>query len=168
MKKVTTDRKRMEKKLKQRERELKRQASKIIEINTALKVILKKREEDKIELENNVRGNMNELVSPYLERLKKTALNKRQKVYLSILESNLKEIASPFLGTLAASYLNLTPQEIQVANLIRHGKLSKDIAELLNLSIRTIHFHRENIRKKIGISKHKTNLRSYLLALESR
>ncbi len=168
LKKEITDRKRAEKKLKQREKELNIQTRKLTEIDIALKVILKKREEDKTKLENSVLGNMNELVSPYLENLKHTVLNERQKRYLDILEANLNKITSPFLCKLTASYLNLTPQEIQVANLIRHGKLSKDIADLLNLSTRTIHFHRENIRKKFGINKRNINLRSYLIAFELR
>ena len=88
---------------------------------------------------------------------------KRQ--FLEILESNLNDIVSPFLKKLSSQYLNLTPTEIQVANLIREGKSTKEIAEVLTISERAIEFHRNNIRDKLGLKKEKANLRSYLLSL---
>jgi DNA-binding CsgD family transcriptional regulator len=60
--------------------------------------------------------------------------------------------------------LKLTPAEIQVANLIKQGKSSKVIADVLNLSPRTIDFHRDNIRKKFNLNNKKINLRTYLLS----
>ena len=56
--------------------------------------------------------------------------------------------------------------EIQVAALIKEGKTTKDIANMLNKSPHAINFHRNNIRKKIGLQNKKTNLRSYLLSFE--
>ncbi|MBA4397509.1 MAG: hypothetical protein C0394_09030 [Syntrophus sp. (in: bacteria)] len=38
------------------------------------------------------------------------------------------------------------PGEIEVANLVRDGITAKEIAGLLNLSIRSIEFHKDNIR----------------------
>ncbi len=64
------------------------------------------------------------------------------------------------------NHLNLTPAEIQIANLIKLGKVNKEIAEIKNLSSRTIEFHRNNIRKKIGIKNKKVNLRTYLNSFE--
>jgi DNA-binding NarL/FixJ family response regulator len=84
---------------------------------------------------------------------------------LSIIESNINEIASPFTRKMSRIYLNLTPAEIKVANLIRHGNNAKEIAELMSLSPRTIYNHRKKIRKKLGIENKETNLRSYLLSI---
>jgi DNA-binding CsgD family transcriptional regulator len=55
---------------------------------------------------------------------------------------------------------------MQVANLVKHGKTTKEIAEYLNLSSKTIDSHRKNIRRKMGIRSKKSNLRSYLLSLQ--
>jgi PAS domain S-box-containing protein len=161
-----TERKRTEEILKERERELEIKAGNLEELNTALKVLLKKREEDKIELEEKVLLNIKELVLPYLERIKRSGLDKSQHAYADILESHLKEIVSSFSYRLSSSYLNLTPTEINVANLVKQGKTNKEIAELLNVSTRTAAFHRERIREKLGIKNQKTNLRSYLLSIK--
>ena len=152
--------------LKQRERELEIQTVNLEEANAALKVLLKRREEDKKELEEKVLFNIKELAEPYLEKLRKTGLNERQRAFLDILASNLNEIISPFPRSLYFTYLNLTPAEMQIATLVRHAKTTKEIAELLNLSSRTVETHRKNIRRKLGLKDKKENLRTRLLSLQ--
>ena len=136
------------------------------ELNTALKVLLKKRGEDKFELEEKIAGNVKELIFPYLEKLKRVNFGNREKTFLEIVEANLAAIISPFERTLSSKFIKLTPTEIQVANLIKLGKTSKEIAALSNLSCKTIEFHRNNIRTKLGIKNKKVNLRTHLLSLE--
>ena len=109
---------------------------------------------------------MKELAEPYLEKLKNSGLDERQKAFTGILEAHLKDIISPFSRQLASKYLGLTPTEINVANLIKQGKKTKDIAFFLNLSKRTIEVHRRNIRKKLHLNNSKKNLRSYLLSFQ--
>jgi PAS domain S-box-containing protein len=146
-------------------RQLKDKADNLKEANIALNVLLKKREDDKKELEEKILLNVKELVVPYLKKLRKSGLNDRQKTLTDILDSNLNGIISPFLFTLSAKYASLTPKEIRVANLVRDGKTTKEIARLLISSTDTIDFHRKNIRKKLGLQNTKSNLRSYLLSL---
>jgi len=160
-----TERKKAEEALKKRENELEIKTHTLEEANIALKVLLKRREEDKSELEEKILLNIKELVVPYLEKLKKGISDEKQKTHISILESNLNDIISSFSHKLSSKFLNFTPTEIQVANLLRQGRTSKEIAELLNSSPKTVASHRENIRKKLGLRNKKTNLRSYLLSL---
>jgi PAS domain S-box-containing protein len=165
LKQEIEERKQAEQELKQREAQLEIQKSELEEVNTALRVLLKRRGEDKTEFEEKVLYNVKELVVPYLERLKRDGLDAKRRAYVSILESNLNDIVSSFTHKLSSKYLSLTPTEIQIANLVRQGRTTKEIAEILNSSDRTVEFHRKNIRKKIGIVNRKVNLRSHLLTM---
>jgi PAS domain S-box-containing protein len=165
LKKEIEERKLAEESLIQKEEELHLKSLNLEEANTALKVLLKRGEQDKNELEEKVLSNIKELALPYLEKLRSSELSEKQKTYVHLLESSLNDIISPFLQKLSSQYLNLTPTEIQVANLVREGKSTKEISELLNISKRAIEFHRNNIRDKLGLKKAKANLRSYLLSL---
>ena len=131
-----------------------------------MRVLLKKRDEDRTELEEKVLCNVKELVLPYLVKLKRTGLTQRQKSFASILESNIDDIISPLLRRMSSRYLSLTPSETQVGILVRHGKRTKDIAELLDLSPKTIEDHRKNLRKKLGLKNKKANLRTHLLSIQ--
>jgi PAS domain S-box-containing protein len=150
---------------KKMEEELAIRATNLEELNTTLTVLLKRREQDRTKLEEKVLINIKELVMTYLEKLKRGCLSDRQRTYLNILESNLKDIVSPFARNLSINHWGLTHKEIEVANLIKYGMTTKEIAALLNLSIRTIESHRKNIRNKLGITKKNSNLRTYLLSL---
>ena len=152
--------------LKIREAELRRNTQNLEEANTALKVLLRRREEDKRELEESVLSNVKELVMPYIEKIETTRLGPRQKGYLDVIKTNLEEIISPFVYELSSRFLKLTPQEIQVANLVREGKSTKEISDLLNISTNAVDFHRKNIREKLGLKGKRTNLRTFLLTLQ--
>jgi len=155
----------LERRVKIRTRDLEIKTKSLEEMNTAMKVLLKKREEDKTEIENNVLTNVKELVMPFVDKFRETQLDDQQKTFLSIIESNLNEIISPFTRKLSLEFLNLTPTEIQIANMTKHGNTSKKIAKIMNISPRTVDTHKKNIRRKIGLEGKRANLRSYLLSL---
>jgi PAS domain S-box-containing protein len=159
-----TVRKRAEQALEGKQTLLEQKTIELEEINTALRVLLKKREEDKSELEEKVSFSVKDLITPYIEKLKKSISDQRQLSYLDLIESNLNSIISPFMTLKSCEFYNLTPTEIHVANMVKQGKSTKEIAEILNLSTSTIDTHRDSIRRKLGITNKKINLRSYLLS----
>ena len=152
---------------KEAEASLRVQSRHLEEVNTALKVLLKQREDDKKALEEAMVSNVKELINPYIEKLAKRSLEKNQRTLLGILESNLNNIVSPFINKISSKILNFTPMEIKIANLVREGNTNKEIAEVLFLSINTVLVHRHHIRTKLGIKNKKTNLRSHLLSLNN-
>jgi PAS domain S-box-containing protein len=155
---------RIEEALRQRESELEIRSRKLEDLNTTLRTLLEQRDQDRILLEERVIANINKLIMPALEKLKATPINRQATSFVGILETNLREIVSPFSQQLSAQSASLTQTEIQIANCIMQGMRSKEIAGLMKLSKGTIDFYRNNIRKKLGIRNQKANLQSYLLA----
>ena len=153
--------------LSEREKQLAEQSQNIEEANVALRVLLKRVETDKKALEEDVLFNIKDLVFPYLDKLKKTGVNALQASYLNVITTNLKDVISSFPSHLSNQYSELTPSEIQIANLVKQGKSSKEVSEILGLSPRTIETHRRNMRKKLGIRSHGTNLRTYLSSMDN-
>jgi PAS domain-containing protein/DNA-binding CsgD family transcriptional regulator len=162
LKEEITERKLVEKALRKRERELKMKSSSLQEVNTALKVLIAQREEDQKEVEEKILNNVKELLLPYLEKLKKTKLTDFQSSHIRVIETNLDNIISPFLKNLHSKYLNLTPKETRVAILVKEGNTTKEIADLLGMSVAAVEFHRNNIRRKLGLRNKKANLVSHL------
>ena len=144
------------------QRDLEMKKIQLEETNTALKVLIKNAEQEKLELEEAMAANILTLVEPHLDKLKRSGVDNRQASSIKIIESTLNNLVSPFVRTSIAMNLKLSPAEIQVANLIKQGKTSKQIAELLGLSSQTIDKHRSHIRKKIGVTNKDISLRELL------
>jgi DNA-binding NarL/FixJ family response regulator len=148
--------------LRRREADLVTRTRELEESNIALTVLLKKREKDKETLGEVLTANVHSAVEPFLQKLKGSRLDEEQQRNLHLLEQSFGEIVTPFIKDLSSAHLDLTPTEIQVATLIKQGKSSKDIAEILNLSLNTVMSHRYKVRKKMGLLQSKTNLHSFL------
>jgi len=136
------------------------------ETNQALKILLERGEEDKKLIEDRIKSNVKELVIPYIEKLQSTGLNVEQQTYLEIVETTVRNVFSSFLQKITSKQYHFTPKEIQVATLIREGKTTKQIADIMKVTRSAIGLHRHHIRNKLGLGKAKVNLRSYLLSLQ--
>ena len=137
------------------------------EVKIAYRHLLNQREEDKKTLEENIIYNFKLSIEPYLEKIKIGRLSETQQKCLTIIENNLNHIVSSMNRRLATTYIQLTSMEIQIANLIRFGKSTKEIAELMSLSDKTISTHRNNIRNKLGLKNKKISLKDYLERLDN-
>ncbi|MCP4159391.1 MAG: response regulator [Deltaproteobacteria bacterium] len=135
------------------------------EMNAALKVLLKKNEKDMIEIEEKIISNYESLILPFIRKLKETLPEKKQESLVDIIEFNLKKVTSTFLKKLNAPMKHLTPAEIQIASMIKQGLTNKEIANVLDNSVRTVTNHRESIRQKLNLKNTKINLRSFLSSL---
>lgn len=153
--------------LEKKEVELRNERERLEETNIALRVLLRQRDEDKKRIEETIYVNVDRLVLPYVEQLLQGKLSEKQKTLTEVIDTNLRDIVSPFLRSLTTVHTMLTPQEIEVANMVRSGRSSKEIAEVLGISVSGVDFHRKKLRQKLGLTNSTTNLRSYLLSLES-
>ncbi len=130
------------------------------EANTALRVLLKQREEDKKDLEEKISSNVKELLLRYIRMLRETKLNENQTLLVNIVENNLEDLLSSFPRKLAS--FDFTPREMEVILLIREGRTTKEIAGFLKVCTDAISRHRYHIRKKLGINRKGGTLRSHL------
>ena len=160
--------KKAEEALKKREWELERKTERLEEMNTALKVLLERRDEDKRDMSDNMIANIKQRVLPHLQKLKGGRLEPHKARRLEMAISGLEEIASSLVTTLSSAGYGLTSQELEIALLIREGKSTKEISDFMNISDHTVQFHRKNIRKKLGIDHSRENLRTRLLAIAFR
>ncbi|MFZ2446865.1 MAG: PAS domain S-box protein [Syntrophobacteraceae bacterium] len=155
----------LEMKVLQRTRELAEKSTHLEEINTALRVLLKQREDDRKEFGESILINVRNLVAPYIERLKGGNLSRAHATLVEIIESHLNEITSSFSRTLAMRHAALTPTEMRVAAFIKDGRPTVEIAEILCISDKTVACHRANVRKKLGLQGGRNNLRSFLMSI---
>lgn len=146
-----TEYKTNEVKLAKRKQELER-------LNTALHVLLDKREKDKAEHEQNLVKKIHVELLPLVERLKKSCNGNNQSIIVA-LETKLRQlqlISSDDLSDV------LSHTELQIASFIREGKQSKEIADILSISKSTVDTHRDNIRRKLGLKNTSQSLKEIL------
>jgi len=154
----------LEQRVADRTAQLDKKTQELMETNVALEILLDKRDEDKKELEAKVKFNIEKLIYPYLEKLEIGCDEFSQKTILKIIQSNLDEITSSFAHKHKDYLSKLTPAQIQIADLIKKGKTTKEIACLLNLSPATIACHRQEIRKRLCLTNKGINLQAVLVS----
>jgi DNA-binding CsgD family transcriptional regulator len=138
---------------------LERQA--LQESNTALKLVLSRIEQEKLEIRNDIKMNVEKVLTPIINALLIQSLPANKK-YIEMLQTGLEEITSPFISWLSNAYYALTPTEIAVCNMIRTGMRTKEIAGIRKVSEATINRHREKIRHKLQITNKDVNLATFL------
>ncbi len=135
------------------------------DMNVALRVVFEQREQDRLEMERRVLDNMRMLVTPYLVAVRGENLSSQAAHNLDFAVKALEDITSGFARILNDEYRTLTGNEIRVADMIRSGMTSKEIAAALGLSVTTANFYRASIRRKLGLVGKKVTLGAYLMAL---
>jgi len=79
-------------------------------------------------------------------------------------ERQFEQVHPDFVRSLSERYRQLTPTELKLCALMKISLSTKEMANLLCLSIRNIENHRYRIRKKLGLGP-EANLTSFLAAL---
>lgn len=143
--------------LQRRQRELERK-------NIALREILGQLEIEKKELGDRILANIENFIMPSLIKLENGRITADLHLkYVRSAGTALREITSPFGLQISSRLYGLSPREIEISSLVRSSWSSKDIADLLCISITTVERHRHNIRRKLGIANTTINLTSRLL-----
>ncbi len=156
-----TELKRTEAALKSSESALRQKNIELERKNVALTEVLEQIEQQKQQIKDDVIANVEDLLVPVLGQL----ISKGSKLdaqYLNLIKRSLKDLTASFGRKITKNSLKLTQREIQICSMIRQGLISKEIANLLNISLNTVSRHRHSIRKKAALIEKKENLYSFL------
>jgi len=154
-----------EQKLKQTTKTLELERQELNEKNIALKEIMFQIENEKQLIREQINTNIENAILPTLRRIANKTEKENLQNDIMNLEKDLKGISSSFINKIKKQYSTLTPREIEISNLIKNGQTSKDISQALNLSLLTVHKHREIIRKKLKLQNKNINLTTYLQSM---
>lgn len=156
-----TERKRSEDELKKKTNELRTEQERLRDKNTTLRQVLEQIESSKQEYQRQLYRDVDTALAPFLRKLKKAAGSDRSKEFEE-LEATLNSILAKDINEFKSCYGRLTARESEISGMIKNGMASKEISEDLNLSLLTVLKHREQIRKKLGITNKGISLVTYL------
>lgn len=124
--------------------------------------LLELKELETIEPSEENRKKVKEYFLPELEKQQELVKDPLTLICLDIIKKNLDEIVDAS-GTMGKLYKVLTPSEVKVAEFIRMGMSSKDIANTLEITQKTVENHRNNLREKLGLKNKGVNLQVFLM-----
>ncbi len=156
-----TEHKKIEESLRKMTDRLQNEQKALTEKNIALRQVLKHIEKDRKDYRHKLALSIEEMVFPILNKLKKNGVTDLESE-IDEIRDNLDALVEKDIDHFKEKFEQLTPREIEMCYLIRNGYTSKEISSELNLSVVTIHKHRELIRKKLGLANKRVNLAGYL------
>lgn len=139
--------------------EKRRQEELNITLRTVLSTIHAERDSRRDELTSHIRR----VLLPALEQIGREADAAARKSMIQLLRGSLLSLTDSGEERPQDGLSKLTLAELKVCRLVRAGHSSKEIAELLNISPETVQTHRRNIRRKLGLRGHDTQLAVHLL-----
>jgi DNA-binding CsgD family transcriptional regulator len=107
---------------------------------------------------------------PVIDHLRTAVGSRPEQVHIDTLWRTISDILRPVASRLESAVkpsVRLTRRELEVLNLIRFSRTTKEIASALHLSPGTVSAHRRSIRRKLGLSSSGAHLSSYLAAMEA-
>ena len=162
-----TERKQMEEALLSANELLAQERHALLDKNIALKEILGQSKDEANQIKQNMQSNIDKLILPILVKLKEKS-RESDRIDLDLLESLMSDVASPFLHDIESRFVQLTPRETEICNMIRNGLQSKEIGLAIGISVRTVEKFRQKIRDKLGVDRRDTNLTTFLRSITKK
>jgi len=105
--------------------------------------------------------NLKDKISSLMNKIDKDIDHRKQ---WEVFETAFDEVHEDFLVRLKAKYPNLTPKELRLCAYLRMNISTKEIAPLMNISVRGVEICRYRVRKKLNIDRDQ-NLTSMIINL---
>ncbi|MBN2443360.1 MAG: helix-turn-helix transcriptional regulator [Spirochaetales bacterium] len=140
-----------------------RQKKIIEESNITLRNLIYQLEKEKESIKENIALNIEKIIKPIISKIDSTSPNTQ--IILNSLQKHLDSLTESFYKRMINMKFDLSPAEIRICELIKNDYLSKEIGQILNISVATVQTHKKNIRKKLHLKGSKKNLKLFLLSL---
>ena len=144
-----------------REKQLQDKNSELHDANITLSVLMKRREKELHDSRQEIATKTIETVLPLLKKAQHKASGSARD-YMATAQANLLDVFTEHSHDSVLIHAKLAPRELQIIHYIRQNKSTKEIADLLGLTISTVESYRENIRKKLRLQNQKINLKKFL------
>jgi len=133
--------------------------------NTAMALV--KKNETLQDIKNELALNKESFENQYAFKkiLKKVDNSIAHKDEWKIFEHNFNQVHEDFFNSLKSKHSNLTPKDLKICAYIKMNLSNKEIAPLLNVSIRGLETHRYRLKKKLNL-ENDISITSYLLNLD--
>lgn len=95
------------------------------------------------------------------ELQRKINMNLQNEEHLKVFEANFERVHSEFFAQLKAAFPDLTAKELQLCAFVKMSLTNKEIASILNLSVRGVETARYRLRKRLGIN-HEEDMADFL------
>ena len=136
--------------------------------NELLKTYVEQKEDEKQEVADTIKRNVKRYIKPVLYQMRDSFAGKPAETdMVDFLDSLLENIVAPYVSG-PAGFTDFSPRELEIMAMIRAGNTSKEIADALCLSKKTVDFHRANIRTKLRLTPGRDNLRACLMLLPAQ
>jgi len=98
--------------------------------------------------------------------IKRINANLQNEEHLQVFEANFERVHHEFFTKLKSTFADLTPKELQLCAFVRMNLTNKEIASILNISVRGVETARYRLRKRLAIS-HEQDMAAFLEKLHS-
>ncbi|MCP4569715.1 MAG: PAS domain S-box protein [FCB group bacterium] len=156
-----TERRENEEKLRETSKQLSAESKALMEKNIALEQVFDHIERQKRTYQQQVLDDIDKSIMPLIKTLKQK-VDPQYAGEMEALELNLNAVLTKDSDEFESRYTKLTSRESEICEMIKEGMSTKQIAETLVLSQLTVQKHREQVRKKLGITNTNINLATYL------
>lgn len=126
-----------------------------------LKENIKNLEVEKNNIKQFLSLNIDNIIIPTIKELSESNRILTQSDF-DFLTKSIKSLSASFKFAKQDNPIKLSSREIEICTMVKNGYSSKDIAEKINISYRTVENHRTNIKKKLNINSKGINLATYL------
>jgi hypothetical protein len=85
--------------------------------------------------------------------MKRININLQDEEYIKVFEANFERVHHEFFSQLKSTFPDLSAKELQLCAFVRMNLTNKEIASILNISVRGVETARYRLRKRLGMSQ---------------